>query len=58
MVKNDVKYQIKRYAVNLGLAEKIDAVPGNDVAEVWDFINTKLEEQAATSATSVEEEIV
>lgn len=57
MDKKDVKYQIKRYAVNQGLAASIEEVPGNDVAEVWDFINTKLEEQAASSATSADEEI-
>lgn len=49
MYKKDVKYQIKRFAVNQGLAASVDEVPGNDVEEVWDFINTKLEEQAATS---------
>lgn len=60
MYKKDVKYQIKRFAVNQGLAASVDEVPGNDVEEVWDFINTKLEEQAAEAtklATSTDEEI-
>lgn len=47
MAKNDLRYELKRYAVNLGLAESIDKVTGTDSAEVLDFINTKLEEKKA-----------